>query len=316
MSPSARTVRQLAHNLTHPPPRSHLPELLDEPGHDPAELAANFRDIRRVNHLLGGTAVILRHLPCLLAATPGRHQSVTLLDLATGCADIPLAVARWAGRANQPLTIIASDASPAVLALARPAVAGWSNITLAEYDARAVPLPDHSVDIVLCSLSLHHFAPNDAVRVLREMHRLSRTGFILNDLRRGWPGYAAAWLAAHATTRNRLTRHDAPLSVRRAFTPAELAALLRQAGVTNATITTHPWFRMAAVWVANPPPTPPTGTHPEPLSAAAPPVVPVTTPQPVWPPFSGVAPAGEAPTGAATTDPLSARATRNGPPHA
>lgn len=253
MSPSARTVRQMAHNLTYPPPRSHLPELLDAPGHDPAELAANFRDIRRVNHLLGGTALILRHLPRLLAAVPDQPRPVTLLDLATGCADIPLAVAHWADRANQPVTIIASDASPDVLDLARRAVAGCPNIELAEYDARAVPLPDHSVDIVLCSLSLHHFSPDDAVRVLREMHRLGRTGFILNDLRRGWPGYAAAWLAAHATTRNRLTRHDAPLSVRRAFTPPELAHLLRQAGVNDATITTHPWFRMAAVRVAGAP---------------------------------------------------------------
>lgn len=264
MSSSARSLRQMTHNLTHPPPRSHLPELLDEPGHDPAELAANFRDIRRVNQLLGGTALILRHLPRLLAAVPDRQRPVTVLDLATGCADIPLAIARWADRARQPLTIIASDASPTVLDLARSAVAGCPNIELAEYDARAVPLPDHSVDIVLCSLSLHHFTPEDAVRVLREMRRLGRTGFILNDLRRGWPGYIAAWLAAHATTRNRLTRHDAPLSVRRAFTPDELADLLRQAGVHDATITTHPWFRMAAVRVAAPTnaTTPPIGTAP------------------------------------------------------
>jgi hypothetical protein len=79
------------------------------------------------------------------------------------------------------------------------------------------------------------------------MDRISRHGFILNDLRRGRLGYAAAWLAAHATTRNRLTRNDAPLSIRRAYTPGELADLLRRAGVDGARISTHLWFRMAAV---------------------------------------------------------------------
>jgi ubiquinone/menaquinone biosynthesis C-methylase UbiE len=211
-----------------------------------AELAANFRDIRRVNRLLGGTSVILRHLPRLLAAVPA-GAPVTLLDLATGCADIPLAIAHWADRRGLPLTIIASDADPSILALAAQQIAGHPAITLARYDSRAVPLPDKQVDIVLCSLSLHHFSPDDAVLVLREMNRLARIGFILNDLHRGRLAYAAAWLAAHLTTRNRFTRNDAPLSVRRAYTAAELAALLRRAGIAGATVSTHPWFRLAAV---------------------------------------------------------------------
>lgn len=229
-----------------PLPRSEATELLDAAAHDPAELAANFRDIRRVNHLLGGTATILRHLPALLAQVP-EDRPATVLDLATGAADIPLAIHRWAARRGRPLAIIASDASDEVLAVAKAEIAGVPGITLARYDARAVPLPDRSVDIVLCSMSLHHFAPDDAVRVLREMDRLGRIGFILNDLRRGRLGYLAAWVAAHLTTRNRLTRNDAPLSVLRAWTPAELAGLLRCAGITDARITTHPWFRMAAV---------------------------------------------------------------------
>lgn len=229
-----------------PLPRSDEPELLDAAGPTPAELAENFRDIRRVNQLLGGTATILRLLPTLLDPLPPRRP-VTLLDLATGVADIPLAVARWAARRHLPLTIVASDSSAPILALARQRLAGHPAISLARYDARAVPLPDQQFDIVLCSLALHHFAPDDAVRVLREMARLARVGFILNDLRRDRLGYAAAWLAARLTTRNRLTRHDAPLSVRRAYTPAELGRLLHRAGITDAAITTHRWFRLAAV---------------------------------------------------------------------
>jgi ubiquinone/menaquinone biosynthesis C-methylase UbiE len=245
-----RTARDLGQRLLAPPPRSEEAELLDARAHDPDELAANFRDIRRVNRLLGGTATVLRHLPALLDRVPP-GQPVTVLDLATGSADIPLAIHHWAARRGLTLAIIASDASDEMLALAKEQIAGVPAMTLANYDARAVPLPDQSFDVVLCSLSLHHFAPDDAARVLGEMDRLARAGFILNDLRRSRPGYAAAWLAAHLTTRNRLTRNDAPLSVRRAYTPGELADLLRCAGVTNVAISTHPWFRLAAVKMRN-----------------------------------------------------------------
>lgn len=215
---------------------------------DSSELDANLRDIRRVNRMLGGVSTILRHLPALLDRGPS-DQSISILDLATGSADIPLAIVDWARRNGRLIEVVASDYSEEMLAIARRHLADASGITLARYDARAVPLPDRQFDIVLCSLSLHHFEPEDAVLVLKEMDRLARRGFIVNDLRRSLIGFVAAWLAAQATTRNRLTRNDAPLSVRRAYTPDELAGLLRRAGIEDAAITTHPWFRMAAVKV-------------------------------------------------------------------
>lgn len=230
-----------------PMARSEQDELLDGTVYTPAELKDNFRDIRRVNQLLGGTSTILRHLPSLLRHIPDTRPAA-ILDLASGCADIPIAISQWAKRRGQPVAIVASDVSDAILALAEAAIGADPDIDLARYDARAISLPDRHVDIVLCSLALHHFPPDEAVQVLREMARLSRTGFILNDLRRSRPGYAAAWAAARLTTRNRLTRNDAPLSVRRAYTPHELDGMLRRAGITDATISTHPWFRMAAAW--------------------------------------------------------------------
>ncbi len=240
-------VSAFTERLGSPMPRSEQGELMDEPIENKSELAENFRDIERVNGLLGGTAIILRHLPSLL---PPVGQPVTILDLATGSADIPVAIVRWARRKGLDVTVIASDNTPDMLDLAREKSAGFPEISVRQLDARAVDLPDKHVDIVLCSLALHHFDPDTAVQVLREMHRLGGRGFILNDLKRGRLGFAAAWLASRVTTRNRLTRNDAPLSVRRAYTLAELGELLRLAGIYGATISTHPWFRMAAVFRA------------------------------------------------------------------
>jgi ubiquinone/menaquinone biosynthesis C-methylase UbiE len=226
--------------------RRETEELLDRAGQDPAELAANLRDIRTVNRLAGGVGTVLRHLPGLLSHLPRGHP-VEILDLATGGGDIPLNLVAWAERQGRPLHLTVTDRSPEILAEARRTLGDVPGVTFAVCDARAVPMPERSFDIVLCSLSLHHFAPGDAVQVLREMDRLSRTGFILNDIRRCRTGYVAAWVASRVATRNRLTRHDMPLSVLRAYTPDELRALLRQAGIRDASVTTHPLFRMAAV---------------------------------------------------------------------
>jgi len=227
--------------------RLRADELLDAGGHDPSELAENLDDIGRVNRLGGGVRVVLRHLPELLDGLPW-ERPVEILDLGTGGADIPVAVADWLRRRNRSARIVASDVSEEVLAVARRRIGRRHEIDTARYDALAVPLPDRAVDIVLSSLTMHHFEPEDAARLLGEMQRLGRVGFILNDIARSAPGYAVAWVASRLGTRNRLTRHDMPLSVRRAYAPAELEALLAAAGIEGARVTTHPLFRMAAVW--------------------------------------------------------------------
>jgi hypothetical protein len=227
--------------------REHRLELLDGTSWNRDELRANLRDIRRVNRLGGGTTAILRELPVLLNDI-SPERSLRILDLATGSADIPLAIAQWAAKRKRRVCLIASDWSADIIAVAKDRVGNHAAIEFATYDARAVPLPDRSVDITLCSLALHHFAPDEAVRVLTEMKRLSRVGCVVNDLVRSRAGHAVAVVTSRLLTRNRLTRHDAPLSVLRAYTPTELDALLFEAGWEGAQVRRHPLFRMTAVW--------------------------------------------------------------------
>lgn len=234
-------------------PRYDAPELLDEDGHDPAELAANLSDIRRVNRLAGGIRTTLRPLPALLDRVPADRPAI-ILDLATGSGDIPRAILAGTAKAGRPIEIIASDLSPDILSEARRELAGYANVSFAGYDARAVPLPDRSVDIVLCALALHHFAPDEAVTLLREMARLARVGFVLNDITRSRLGHVTAWAASRIATRNRMTHHDMPLSVRRAYTPDELRAMLAEAGLETAVVRQRWLFRMAAIWQRHEPP--------------------------------------------------------------
>jgi SAM-dependent methyltransferase len=168
------------------------------------------------------------------------------LDVATGSGDIPRALWRWSRQNGIDLDIVACDLSEEVLSAARLHLVG-TGVRLARADARALPWRSGQFDVVLSCLALHHFAPSDAVVVLQEMWRVASVAIVVTDLRRGYTAWAATWAATRALTGNRLTHHDGPLSVLRAYTPEELRELAGEAGVPDASVEVHPFFRQGLV---------------------------------------------------------------------
>lgn len=232
-APAARLRRWLF------PPRDGREELIDRFDHPAEAFAKSFRDIRRINRYLGGTAVVRRHLAESLR--PG--DGAILLDVATGIADIPHALMSWASRRDVRLRFLALDANPHALAAADR----HPQVQLLLGDGARLPLPDDSVDFALCSLAFHHFNDDFAVRLLREMHRVARRGVIVNDLRRGRLPAFLIWIVTRATGMHPLTRHDAPLSVLRSRTLSEYRELAERAGFAEAVVRAHPYFRAALV---------------------------------------------------------------------
>ena len=163
-------------------------------------------------------------------ASAGR--TLRVVDVGTGGADIPLFLRQsWSGPGPAP-ELTAADSRPEVLTAARavtPLLDGA--VDLVEADGRALPWPDDAFDVGHASLVLHHLDPVEAVAFLRELARVSRSGVVINDLDRAVVHWLGAWFLGHLFTRNRLTRADAPLSVRRAYTVPEMAVLLRVAGL-------------------------------------------------------------------------------------
>lgn len=229
-------------------PRAAGAERMDEPDQDPEELGRSLVDLRHVNRWLGGYRVVLRHLAALVARHP--RPSYRVLDVATGSADIPLKVAAWARARGVRMQIVATDNHPTTLDFARRHAAGDADVRVEPADALRLPYDDGAFDFAMCSTALHHFdARGDLLRVLGEMHRVARIGGLINDLRRSRPAYVGARLLAMTFWRRHpVTAHDGPLSVRRAFTPAELADLARAAALPGARVHRHEPFRVALVW--------------------------------------------------------------------
>jgi SAM-dependent methyltransferase len=217
-------------------------ELLDGSLDDRRALIANLRDLRRLNRLTGGARLSVRAIRTL-----GRIESV--LDVGTGAADIPVALIRDAARRGERLRVTATDNRREVLAAAEaawPTLARVPALVLEEADGRSLPYPDGAFDVAHASMVVHHLDRADGIVFVRELARVARRGIVLNDLVRGRAFWLGAWLLTHTIAPSRFTRHDGPLSVRRAYTATELRELIAAAGlVTERTLVGFAGHRVA-----------------------------------------------------------------------
>lgn len=225
--------------MPRPMPRAERAvEMLDRPV--PLEdLRRSLADIARLNGLFGGRRVTLGQVARLLSTIPS-DRPVTVLDVGAGSGDVARALIRWGRRAGRPIRVIALDQSLASLGIARRLAGDQGNLHLVQADALALPIRPGSVDLVISALTLHHFEPDAAARHLAEMDHAARRGLVVNDLERSRSAYGLVWLVTRFLARSPLSRHDGPLSVRRAYRGAEMRQLCEKAGLFDVRVVRYP----------------------------------------------------------------------------
>lgn len=224
---------------------AHVLEILDQPV-SLADRSASLGDIERLNTWFGGHTLTLRGVTRLLRRM-AHGQPVTIVDLGTGSAGLAIRVVRWARQAGIRLRVIALDLDADTARLARAMTGAYPEIRVVRADAMALPFSAESVDVVMSSLFLHHLAPEVAMRAFREMARVSRLGFVVNDLWRARLGLLGVWLATRLLRCHPISRHDGPLSVRRSYAPDEIQALASRSGVGTLEVRRYPWVARVIV---------------------------------------------------------------------
>ena len=211
--------------------RRLTPELMDDPAVDPQQLGKALRYIRGVNKRLGGVDALIRRLEPWSARWP-TSRPVTLLDIATGSADLPIEAVRWARGRGFDLRVTGIDLHATTLELARDHVDAHPDvadaITLVRADALELDerFDPESFDYVHAGLFLHHLKEIQVMTVLRIMDRLAARGIIWNDLVRS----TAARAVIHVLTigQAEMIKHDARVSVEAGFTRREVLDIARR----------------------------------------------------------------------------------------
>lgn len=222
-------------------PRVDRAERLDLGEGSLADAAASLEDMWRINRYLGGFSAITTHLYPRLRSHRG---TATILDLGTGSAHLPVAVAQWAAQNGHSVHIYAADRSARHLTIAQSIISSQANVNLIQTDALSLPYARGGVDYVIASLVLHHFTPENVIIFLREAFACARHAVIISDVTRGLLPLIGFKLCQPIFARSYLTRYDGAVSIERAYTPDELRDLAAQAGLTGVRVTEHPLWRM------------------------------------------------------------------------
>ncbi|MBJ6800970.1 methyltransferase domain-containing protein [Geomonas propionica] len=202
------------------------------------ELAGSLADLRTVNRYLGDTRALFKYLSRKIQ---GQRQ-ISMLDVATGSADLPVAIVEWARKHGIDIQVTGVDLNSRIIEIAHDYTSEYPEIKLLVADALQLPFRDHSFDVVLCSKTLHHLKEPEAVKAMQEMLRVARRGFIVMDLRRSWIAYVLIYLLTRIFTSNRMTRYDGPLSVLKAFTDDELRQCAVKAGARSVEVHREPFW--------------------------------------------------------------------------
>ena len=218
--------------------RRREPEWMDDPAADPADLRRSLDYIRRVNSLLGYTRATVGHLKRFSRGwRPG--ETLRILDVATGSADVPRAVLRWSRRRGFDVRVVGVDLHAATLRMAAeggdtgPRQAGLarpqSDLLFVRADALRLPFADGSFDYAMTAMFLHHLDDDAAAAAVREMARVASRGIIVADLLRHRRAYT--WIHLLTLWSTPMVRHDARASVAQAFTKPEVLRLRDRAAV-------------------------------------------------------------------------------------
>ena len=219
------------------------PELMDRPQPVSRELEIDLANLVGINRHFGSHRLVRGFLRRWFRS----GENYRVLDLCTASGDIPRLMVDWARTRGVGLQIEAVDYQASTLEVARGLSAGYPEITFREGNALEVAGGAGEYDFVFCSLALHHFAEADAVRVLRRCRELARRAVLVADLERSRLAQAGVWLLTAVLYREPMTRYDARISVRRAFSYDELGDLARRAGWENFRQARFPIARQA-VW--------------------------------------------------------------------
>ena len=194
--------------------RSEQSEIMDDFNQPESEFDSAYHELEIVNRRLGGVRAIERFLP-----QQSKSSDLLMLDVGAGGCDVAEALLE-----KRSCRVVVLDLNARGLKLGSKS---WPVVG----DALDLPFADKSFDVVMASLFFHHLSDDDCVRVLQQMWRIARWRVLVNDLHRQVLAYFSISVLTRAFSKSRMVRHDAPVSVLRAFRPSELAAIARRAGI-------------------------------------------------------------------------------------
>ena len=200
--------------------RSNQPELMDDFQEGRENLQIVFDDINRVNTILGGGSITVHAVADLIQANP--QESYTIIDMGCGDGHILREVAKFCNKRAIDSRLIGIDLNTEALQLAKEASHAYPEIEYQHRDILELQVADLNCDIVINTLTMHHFKDKDLVIFLKKFNQLARIGVVINDLQRSRWAYYLFKAFSLIFIKSETAKIDGLISISKGFIKSDL----------------------------------------------------------------------------------------------
>ena len=212
--------------------RTEEEEIMDDFSLEGEELRDALDKIASINQFLGGNKLTLQGVKKLIHT----NDEITIVDLGCGNGDMLRALADFGTKNNYNFKLIGIDANAFTIDYAIKLSKEYPNISYKCEDIFSESFSQLNYDIVLCTLTLHHFKNNQIDYLLQLFQKQARIGIVINDLHRNLIAYRAFQLICFFFRLNRMSREDGLISILRGFKKQELINFSERNQFKNYTI--------------------------------------------------------------------------------
>lgn len=217
--------------------RSELPEIMDNFSMEGEILEDALDKIAGINQLLGGNKVTLDGVKKLLnSLTAKEKQEISILDVGCGNGDMLRVLADYAQHENLNFQLIGIDANACTVKHASRLSTDYKNITYECVDVFQESALSTPYDIILCTLTLHHFKDPELLHLLTIFRKNARIGIVINDLQRSALPYYLFIALCFVFRLNEMSKADGLISILRGFKRKDLEQYANQLKLINTSI--------------------------------------------------------------------------------
>jgi 2-polyprenyl-3-methyl-5-hydroxy-6-metoxy-1,4-benzoquinol methylase len=215
--------------------RTDKPETMDDFAMEGEVLREALDKIAKINQLLGGNKLTLLGLKSLIEKIP-KAAKVTIVDVGCGNGDMLRNLADYAIKNNLNFNLIGIDANNYTINHALKLSENYPNISYRCEDIFDKAFSELKYDIVLCTLTLHHFKESEIFDVMNVFHTNAALGVVINDLQRSSLAYRLFQSVCFVFQLNAMSREDGLISILRGFKKKELIDFSKKLKFSNYTI--------------------------------------------------------------------------------
>lgn len=215
--------------------RTDATEIMDDFALEGEILRDALDKIAKINQLLGGNKLTLQGVESLMNKV-SPNKEVTIFDIGCGNGDMLRALADYASNNNLNFKLIGIDANQFTINHAKELSKQYQNITYQCEDIFDDKFKNLKYDIVLCTLTLHHFKDAEIVKLVSIFNENASIGIVINDLQRSALAYRLFQVLCFVFKLNKMSKEDGLVSILRGFKKEELENFSKKLGFAKYTI--------------------------------------------------------------------------------